>query len=41
MPELLQRMLKKAILALGEMLPDSADTFPLVRDVKVRDKATA
>ncbi len=32
MPELSQRTLEKVILALGEMLPDHADTFPLMAD---------
>jgi len=32
MPELSERTLEKVILALGEMVPDYADTFPLIRD---------
>jgi len=32
MPELSQRTLEKVILAVGEMLPDHADTFPLMAD---------
>lgn len=32
MPEISQRTLEKVILALGEMLPGSADTFPLMAD---------
>jgi hypothetical protein len=41
MPELSRRTLEKVIMALGEVLPDNADTLPLMQDVKVRDKATA